>query len=179
MSLSHSLASFIVKTKFEDLPQEVVDLTKLCILDWLGSAIAGKDMKPIKIINDMVNELGGADQASLVTGGRSSVTQAAFVNGAVSHIVELDDIYKEIIHAATVVIPSALAVAEWKDKCGRDLIEAVAIGYEVCYRIGEAVSPSHYYYWHNAATCGTFGPAAAAAKLLDLNIEQIKKGLTP
>src|SRR4051812_31634038 len=115
MSLSHSLASFIVKTKFKDLPQEVVDFTKLCILDWLGSAFAGKDMKPIKIIDDMVNELGGANQASLVTGGKSSVTQAAFVNGAASHIVELDDIHKgSIIHAATVVIPAALAVAEWK-----------------------------------------------------------------
>ncbi|HET7627756.1 MAG TPA: MmgE/PrpD family protein, partial [Bacillales bacterium] len=49
----------------------------------------------------------------------------------------------------------------------------VAIGYEVCYRIGEAVTPSHYYYWHNTATCGTFGAAAAVAKLLRLNEEQI------
>jgi 2-methylcitrate dehydratase PrpD len=174
MSLSQSLASFIVKTKFEDLSEDVVEFTKICILDWLGSAIAGKDMKPIKIIEDMVKEMGGTPQSTLVTGGKSSVMQAVLVNGAASHIVELDDIHKgSIIHAATVVIPAALAVAEWKNKSGRDLIEAVVIGYEVCYRIGEAVSPSHYYYWHNTATCGTFGAAAAVAKLLDLNTEQI------
>ncbi len=174
MDLSQSIANFIVKTRFDDLPEETAEFTKICILDWLGSAIAGKDMKPIKIIDDMVKDLGGAPQSTLVTGGTSSVTNAALVNGAASHIVELDDIHKgSIIHAATVVIPAALAVAEWKNKSGRDLIEAVAIGYEVCYRIGEAVSPSHYYYWHNTATCGTFGAAAAVAKLLDLNNEQI------
>ncbi|SDH70024.1 2-methylcitrate dehydratase PrpD [Alteribacillus persepolensis] len=174
MTLSQSLASFIVNTKFEDLPQDVVDFAKICILDWMGSAVAGKDLQPIKIIDDFVRDMGGAQQATLVTGGKSSVAQAAFVNGAASHIVELDDIHRgSIIHAGTVVIPAALAVAEWKNKSGRDLIEAVAIGYEVCYRIGEAVTPSHYYYWHNTATCGTFGAAAAAAKLLDLNTEQI------
>src|SRR5699024_2356215 len=58
------------------------------------------------------------------------------------------------------------------NKTGIDLITAVVIGYEVCYRIGEAVTPSHYYHWHNTATCGTFGAAAAAAKLLDLDEEQ-------
>src|SRR5690606_29784581 len=118
-------------------------------------------------------EMGGAEQAHLVTGGQSSVLNAALVNGAASHVVELDDIHKgSIIHAATVVIPAALAVAEWKGLSGKELIAAVVAGYEVCYRIGEAVSPSHYYYWHNTATCGTFGAAIAAAKLLGLTTEQ-------
>jgi 2-methylcitrate dehydratase PrpD len=174
MGLSQSIATFILNTRYEDLPGEVVDFTKLCILDWLGSAIAGKEKKPIQMIDRMVKDLGGSPQSTLVTGGKSSVTQTALVNGAASHIVELDDIHKaSIIHAATVVIPAALAVAEWKNKSGRELIEAIVIGYDVCYRIGEAVSPSHYYYWHNTATCGTFGAAAAVAKLLDLNAEQI------
>ncbi|UOQ95642.1 MmgE/PrpD family protein [Halobacillus shinanisalinarum] len=89
-------------------------------------------------------------------------------------MAELDDIHKaSIIHAATVVIPAALAVSEWKGKSGKEFITAIVLGYEVCYRIGEAVSPSHYYYWHNTATCGTFGAAAAAAKLLDLTENQI------
>jgi 2-methylcitrate dehydratase PrpD len=174
MGLSHSLANFIETTSFEVLPQDVVEFTKLCILDWYGSALAGKDKPAIKKIAEMVEEMGGNPQATLVTGGTSSVAQAALVNGASSHIVELDDIHKgSIIHAATVVIPAALATAEWKNCTGKELITAVAIGYEVCYRIGEAVSPSHYYYWHNTATCGTFGAAAATAKLMQLSNEQI------
>lgn len=122
------------------------------------------------MISETMKEMGGNPQATLVTGGKTSVLNAALVNGASSHIVELDDIHKSsIIHAATVVIPAALAVAEWKKLSGKELILAVVLGYEVCYRIGEAVSPSHYYYWHNTATCGTFGSAVATAKLLQLD----------
>ncbi|WP_257351123.1 MmgE/PrpD family protein [Pseudalkalibacillus decolorationis] len=178
MELSKSLAGFIKGTDYHDLPQDVVEFTKLCILDWLGSALAGKEKVPIKKISDLVEEMGGNPQATTVNGKITSVAQAAFVNGASSHVVELDDIHKaSIIHAATVVIPAALAVSEWKEKNGKDLITAVVVGYEVCYRIGEAVSPSHYYYWHNTATCGTFGAAAAVAKLLDLEVGQIVHAL--
>lgn len=173
MTLSRTLAQFINKTKYEDLPQEVIDFTKLCILDWLGSALAGKDKEPIRMIQEFVEEMGGNQQATLVTGGMSSVINAALVNGASSHIVELDDIHKaSIIHAGTVVIPAALSVAEANNKSGKELITAVVVGYDVCYRIGEAVSASHYYHWHNTATCGTFGAAAAVSSLLNLNEEQ-------
>ncbi|QKY68311.1 MmgE/PrpD family protein [Lentibacillus sp. CBA3610] len=174
MELSEKLANYVIDTDYDDLPEEVVDFTKLCILDYFASAIAGSKTEPIQKIDELVREMGGESQASLITGGHSSVPQTALLNGASSHIVEQDDIHKgSIIHAATVVIPAALAVAEWKDLSGKELINAVVIGYEVCYRIGEAVSPSHYYYWHNTATCGTFGAAAAVAKLLKLNENQI------
>lgn len=178
MKLSEKLADFIVGTSYEDLPDPVVEFTKLCILDWLGSAIAGAGKQPIRMIDRLVREQGGSEQASLVTGGKTSMLNAALVNGAASHVVELDDIHKSsIIHAATVVVPAALAVAERLNKSGKELITAVAIGYDVCFRIGEAVSPSHYYYWHNTATCGTFGAAAAAAKLLELDKRQIVHAL--
>ena len=173
MSLSKELAQYVVSTSYDDIPEDVVEFTKLCILDYFSSAIAGKDTEPIKKVEELVEVLGGNEQASLINGGKSSVANAALLNGAASHIVEQDDIHKSsIVHAATVVIPAALAAAEWKNLNGKDLITAVVVGYEVCFRIGEAVSPSHYYYWHNTATCGTFGSAAAVAKLLNLSVEQ-------
>ncbi|PLR75908.1 MmgE/PrpD family protein [Bacillus sp. V3-13] len=173
MTLSKALAEYVCRIRYEDLPKEVVEFTKLCILDWYGSAIAGSGLKPIQSIKELVEEWGGTGQASMVTGGKSSIGNAILVNAASSHIVELDDIHKSsIIHAGTVVIPAAVAVAEAYNLSGKDLITAVVAGYEVCYRIGEAVSPSHYYYFHNTATCGTFGSAAAVAKLLNLDVEQ-------
>lgn len=173
MSLSKELAEYVVETTYDDIPKDVVEFTKLCILDYFSSAIAGKDTVPIKKVEELVEVLGGNGQASLINGGKSSVANAALLNGAASHIVEQDDIHKSsIIHAATVVIPAALAVGEWKKLDGKELITAVVVGYEVCFRIGEAVSPSHYYYWHNTATCGTFGSAATVAKLLNLSVEQ-------
>lgn len=173
MELSKKLANYIVNMSYEAIPDDVIEFTKLCILDYFGSAIAGRGKPPIRMIDEFVKEMGGNEQATLVTGGKTSVMNAALVNGAASHIVELDDIHKgSIIHAATVVIPAALSIAEWKQLSGTDLITAVIVGYEVCYRIGEAVSPSHYYFWHNTATCGTFGAAAAVAKLLNVTEEQ-------
>ncbi len=173
MTLTEKLAHFIKETSYEKLPEDVVGFTKLCILDWLGSAIAGKEQPPIQMMKEFVNDMGGNEQATLITGGKSSIVNASLVNGAASHVVELDDIHKQsIIHAATVVIPAAVSTAEAYGKTGKDLITAVAVGYDVAFRIGEAVSPSHYYYWHNTATCGTFGAAAACAKLLELNEEQ-------
>ena len=173
LELSKKLAAYSTALTYSELPAEVVEFTKLCILDYFGSAIAGSGKVPVRMIAELAEEMGGREQARLFTGGKSSVLNAAMVNGAASHIVELDDIHKgSIIHAATVVIPAALAIAEWKKLSGEELITAVVAGYEVCFRIGEAVSPSHYYYWHNTATCGTFGSAIAAAKLLGLDAEQ-------
>jgi 2-methylcitrate dehydratase PrpD len=173
MSLSEKLADYILNTSYEDLPSDVVEFTKICLLDYFSSAIAGSEQEAIQIIDELVKEMGGEPQSALVTGGKTSVTQAALLNGAAGHIIEQDDIHKSsIIHAATVVIPAALAISEWKKLTGKELITAIVIGYEVCYRIGEAVTPSHYYYWHNTATCGTFGAAAAASKLLQLNKKQ-------
>ncbi|MBN6188822.1 MmgE/PrpD family protein [Aneurinibacillus sp. BA2021] len=178
MSISRQLAAYLVQAAYEDMSAETVEYTKLCLLDWLGSAIAGRDTAPIRMLQEMVAEAGGHPQATLVTGGKSSLAQAALVNGASSHIVELDDIHKaSIVHAATVVIPAALAVAEWKGASGQELLLSIALGYEVCYRVGEAIGPSHYYYWHNTATCGTFGAAAAAGKLLGLHEEQMMHAL--
>ncbi|MGH2316682.1 MmgE/PrpD family protein [Planococcus sp. SE5232] len=178
MELSRQLARYSLELSYDELPEEVVEFTKLCILDYFGSAIAGSDKSPVQMVSDLVNEMGGFEQAKLVTGGKSSAVHAALVNGAASHVMELDDIHKgSIVHAATVVIPAALAVAEWKKLSGKELITAVVAGYEVCFRIGEAVSPSHYYYWHNTATCGTFGAATAAGKLLGLTEDEMVSAL--
>lgn len=178
MELSRQLARYALHLSYDELPEEVVSFAKLCILDYFGSAIAGSDKKPVQMVSDLVNEMGGHEQAKLFTGGKSSAVNAALVNGAASHVMELDDIHKgSIIHAATVVIPAALAIAEWKELSGKELIAAVVAGYEVCFRIGEAVSPSHYYYWHNTATCGTFGAVTAAGKLLGLSEDEMVNAL--
>lgn len=172
--ISKKLASYCASLKYEDLPEEVIAYTKLCILDYFASALSGLQRPPIRMIGQLTDEMGGEPQATTVTGKKTSILNAALMNGAASHVTEQDDIHKSsIIHAATVVIPAALAVAEWKKLSGKDLLLSIVAGYEICYRIGEAVSPSHYYYWHNTATCGTFGAAVASAKLLGLSEEEM------
>ena len=99
-------------------------------------------------------------------------------NGVASHILELDDVHKgSTLHAAAPVIPAALAVAEREHASGAAFLLAVALGYDVALRVGEAVNPSHYRFWHPTGTAATFGAAAAAASLLGLDRHGVRDAL--
>jgi 2-methylcitrate dehydratase PrpD len=116
---------------------------------------------------------GESDEATVFGAPRASAAAAAFANGVASHILELDDVHKgATLHGAAPIIPAALAVAEREHANGACFLLAVAIGYEAALRIGEAVNPSHYRFWHPTGTAGTFGAAAAAASLLGLDASQ-------
>lgn len=173
--ITSKLVEFICKTGFDDLSPAAVKMAGLAILDWMGSAAAGGRYSPAQAMLGVVEELGGSPEATLLAGGgRSSCLNAALVNGLISHIVELDDVHRaSIIHPGAPVIPAALAAAEKEHAGGRDLIAAVVVGYEVAIRVAEAISPSHYYFWHTTGTCGTFGAAAAAAKIFSLGADRV------
>jgi 2-methylcitrate dehydratase PrpD len=143
------------------------------LVDWLGSALAGCGTDPgVRILAYCDGEPEGA--ASVVGRDRGrSLETAAFVNGALSHIVEMDDVDRgSVLHPGAVVIPAALAAAEARSKTGRELLSAIVAGYEVAIRIGEAVGKTHYFYFHNTSTCGVFGAAAAVSWLLELDEER-------
>jgi 2-methylcitrate dehydratase PrpD len=178
-SLTEILSNFIIETRYENFKTEIIHITKFSLLDFVGSTIAGSKTKVGKILLKFIDDLGGnADSTVIGSGDKTSLTNAAFVNGGCCHILELDDIHKaSTVHAAAPVIPPTLALTEKLNLSGKDLITAIIIGYEVAIRIGEAVNPTHYYYWHNTGTCGTFGAAAAAGKLLSLNKQELVNAL--
>jgi 2-methylcitrate dehydratase PrpD len=98
---------------------------------------------------------------------------AALLNGAASHIVEFDDIYRyAIYHPGCPTIGAALAAAQVRGTDMAALLRAMVAGYEVSGRIGRAVQPSHYKYWHTTGTVGTFGAATAVAVLLGCDAER-------
>lgn len=179
MSISHELSRYIMGLCYNDLPPNVIQAAKDAFMDWLGSAAAGTGKLPGQILLSLVEEMGGNPEATLIsTGKKTSGILAALVNGGISHIVELDDVHKaSIIHAGAAIIPAALAAVEKVGTDGRALIEGIVAGYEVAIRVGEAVTPSHYYYWHTTGTVGTFGAAAAAGKILGLNEDQMVHAL--
>jgi len=93
-------------------------------------------------------------------------------------VVEMDDLHKgSILHPAASVIPAALAMAEREGASGHELLTAIVVGYEVAIRAGEAMGPSHYHFWHMTGTCGTFGAAAAAGKILGLSQPELVMAL--
>ncbi len=172
--VSRLLADFLSAARYRDLPAAVVDDAKRALLDWLGSALAGASEQPAQIIQHVVAGLGQSDDATVFGAPRSSAAGAALANGAASHILELDDVHKgSTLHGGAPVIPAALAVAEREHADGRAFLLAVAVGYEAALRIGEAVNPSHYRFWHPTGTAATFGAAAAAGSLLGLDNAQL------
>jgi 2-methylcitrate dehydratase PrpD len=173
--LSSKLAEFIDGVRYKELPGETVRMARLAFLDWLGSALRGGREEPALMTLSVLRAQGGAPQATLLPSrDKTSALNAALGNGIASHIMELDDVHRaSIVHAAAAVIPAALAAAEMVHAGGRGLIEAIVAGYEVAARVGEAVTPAHYYFFHNTGTCGTFGACAAAGKLLGLDRRQM------
>ena len=172
-TLSKQLAQYVCNLSFDDLTQEHIKKTKIYLLDWLGSAFAGKTEKPTHIMIEVARSMGGKPESTIIPdGSKTMCLLAALVNGASSHVVEMDDLHREsILHPAAPIMPAVFALAERENSSGRDIILAISAGYETGIRIAVAIGPSHYHFWHTTATCGTFGAAAGAAKILGLDEE--------
>jgi 2-methylcitrate dehydratase PrpD len=177
-AVSRQLANVLARTGYGDLPSPVVAETKRAMLDWLGSALAGAVEPSARMAQKVVAQFGDSQQSTVFAAGRSSAAGAALANGVSSHILELDDVHKgSTLHAAAPIIPAALAIAEREHASGRTLILSVALGYDAALRIGEAVNPSHYRFWHPTGTAGTFGAAVAAGTIMQFSEAQMLDAL--
>ncbi|KAJ5190523.1 uncharacterized protein N7498_009508 [Penicillium cinerascens] len=171
------LASWAANLRYADIPQDVVEKTKDFFLDTLGCTIAGRHHPAVVAMSKFAVQMGPSHgKSELVDGDLRFTTSPAFaslVNGASSHVVEQDDLHNSsIMHPATVIYPTALAVAQEVGASGEDFIAACVVGYEVGCRVGEFLGKSHYERFHTTATGGVIGVAAAVAHLLKLDAEQ-------
>lgn len=133
----------------------------LHVLDWTACAVAGA---AAPAANAMRAALGGEPE------------EAALFLGALGNILEMDDVDKKaLLHPGPVVLPAALAVEATSDS--ESFLDAIVRGYEAMIRVGRAVGPAHYKYWHNTSTCGPIGGAAAAASLLSLDEQGVTTAL--
>lgn len=171
-SLSGKLASFIHELNYKTLPPEVVRKAKDCLMDTLGAALAGSRTTEARVAKRVAEALNSKKEATLFTAkGKIGVLEAAMANGIMSHALELDDGNRYAQgHPGVGVIPAVLALGEKEKIKGRELIPAIVAGYEVFGRVGAGCNPSHFNRgFHTTGTCGTFGAAAAAGKLLKLS----------
>lgn len=171
---TRELAEFVAGLNYSALPPKVVSAAVLAFIDWAGCAAAGCRTRVGEAAAKVARaEQAAADATLFADGSRTSVHWAAFANGAGSHSIELDDVHMpSIIHGGVAMIPAALAVAQKLRVDGRRLIEALVVGFDVTYRLGEGIAKSHYERYHSTGTVGTFGAAAAAARLMGLDVEQ-------
>ncbi len=180
MTVSEDLAGFITRLKYNDIPSGVVDVTKTFLADSLGVAIGGAVSKQGQAIQAFLKEVGGPEEATVLgTRLRTSRLQAALGNGVLMRALELEDTFEEgFFHSAPGTIGAALALAEDERPTGKELLTAVALGYEVGVRISRSISPSHASRgYHPTGTCGSFGATVAAAKLMGLTESQTASAL--
>ena len=174
MGVSDSYAEFIVNTKFDNIPEEVIAVAKEHILDTLGVALAGAVEQPSIIIKEFVRKCGGVPESSIIgAGSRSSAPNAALANGTMAHILDYDDILPGG-HVSVVVLPAVLALGEKLHLSGKDTLSAYIIGFEVFTRLFGATSYQQYGKLHTTALFGHLAATAASAKALSLDAGQIK-----
>ncbi|WP_105327505.1 MmgE/PrpD family protein [Acidaminococcus provencensis] len=185
------VSEFVADFSLEKVDENVKKSAKKCILDVVGLAMGAYDNPMFQQIKKVY--LQADNQAALISNGngahlasiwgsneRTNLRTAVFFNAMLGHTLELDDVHtRSKTHIATVVVPAAWGLAEVLHKPGKKLLEAVICGYEVMSRIGMGfgVSSHRNKGWHVTSTAGTFGAAAACAKLLDFTPEQVLAAL--
>lgn len=180
MTPSQQLAEFAANLQFKDIPEAVVRRAEDLLLDWFGSALAGKVGRPVQVIEAIAREMGPQEGRAevLISRRMTSPLFAALVNGASSHYAEQDDVHNgSVFHPAAVVFPAALAIAQDRGCSGQDLITAAVAGYEAGIRVGEFLGRSHYRIFHTTGTAGTVAAAVAAARLMGLNPQQMQHAI--
>ena len=173
MSLSRGLARLLMRPVGEAERARAA----LHVLDWIGCAAAGARSSPGKTMITYGRTL--PEGCCRAVGGLSLTAHgAALVNGAVGNVLEMDDFYRTaIVHPGPVVIPAALAAATQEAASGPTLLDAVVRGFEAMIRVGRSVGPAHYQYFHNTATAGVFGSAAACGSVLGLSEDALVHAL--
>jgi len=176
MGLTDSVAKFITTVTYEDFPQKAVFAARHGIIDCIACALAGSKEQLADILVGFAQDNGGGQAATVI--GRSfktSAPMAAFVNGAMGHALDYDDITHFLKgHPSVVCLPPALAVGEAVGASGRDAMLAYMIAFEVSSAIGSGMSVDYAddLGWHPTGPLGTLAAAAAASRLLGLNQEQ-------
>lgn len=180
MTLAQQMAERIVAMRFEDLPPEAVDWSRVALLDTIGVALAGaREDCAVLLANGL--SLSGGSGPSLIWGTKQRVSalDAALVNGTAAHALDFDNATNTMYgHVSATVIPALIAAAEAHGGSGRDVLLAHVAGFEVGARIGRAVNMHHYEKgWHPTSTLGAFSVAAACARLFNLDAGQTATAL--
>lgn len=179
MDVTRTLATFAGEAS-AGLPEAALRQSYRLLLDTLGVAIGAVELPPARSLLAEIQSWGGTPEAAILASDhRTSAVQAAYANAYLANVLDADETLLNHAHIATAIVAGALAVAERIGASGRDLLDAIAVGYEVAARIGLSYrtwqmtdgqpdwSPVTGYSWV------VFGVTAAAGRLISLDAERM------
>jgi 2-methylcitrate dehydratase PrpD len=172
LAVTRRLADFAAGSQWRDIPEAVRREGVRGLLNYVGCALGGCGDEAIGLAIRVLTPSFGAPVAGLIgRAERCDVLNAAFLNAASANVLEYDDTHlPTVMHPAAPVAPGLFALAEARGTGGAELLHAFILGVEISCRVGNAVMPHHYRRGaHITATCGIFGAAAAAGKLIGLD----------
>jgi 2-methylcitrate dehydratase PrpD len=181
MTYTSLLAERYHQLTFNKLSKKSIESAKQVLIDYLACTYAGLSDESSKIVREYSQESYARGKCTLI-GVRKKLTPpgAAFVNGATGHAVELDECSNEGGgHPGVTIIPAALAMGEYSDRSGRDVLRSIILGYDAFIRIGKAANYDSCFSrgFHPTPLFGMFGATMTASQLLKLNVEETTNAL--
>ena len=175
-TISEIFADYIASTNFDSLPQDVIEATKMSVLDSIGCILGGYRTEIGGIVVKTIESFGSGQEATILGRGmKTNAPFAGFANSTMANILDFDDFYMPVGHPGATIVPPALAVGEKIGESGKAFLTSVLLGNEVSIRIGDAIRPSiqrQKTVW-GVGTFQTFGAAVSAGKLLGLSRDQL------
>ncbi len=181
IKISGKMGTFVAGLTYDDLPDDVRNQAKLCLLDTLGCALAGATTDESILVRRAMADAAGTSGDSVLWGTTDTAPLpfAVLANGVAVHAREIDD-FGGCAHSGSVVIPAALSAGARMRVSGRDLLAAIVAGYDIAHRVmdgGGGYLAFKARGWHSTATCGGFGAAAAVASVMKLDPQRTQWAL--
>ena len=180
MTATARLAEFIVKTPLDECPPAAVALVRRAALDTLGVMLAGASEPVARVVRRVVRAEGGLPLATVIgTSWKTSPSRAALANGVAGHAHDFDDTNFALMgHPSVPLLATLLATGEAEMADGRAVVGGYVVGFEVGAALGRALNPDHYTRgWHATASIGTLACAAAAARVMGLDVSETRHAL--
>jgi 2-methylcitrate dehydratase PrpD len=178
MDVTAKIARFATDLKFDTIPAAAVQTAKTAVRDCLGVALAGSQEEDAKICAEIARQENAKEDATVVGQGfKTSALNAALANGTAAHALDFDHSFTLMGQPTAPIIPAIFALGESLGANGRRMIEAYVAGYEVTAKLVHSLRDSAHDGWHAPSTLGSFGAAAACAKLLGLSASEVEMAL--
>ena len=176
MSETRALASYVVSSRMEDIPEDVRHEARRALVNYVGCAVGGSPDRAVELAIRALGPYSGPPTASVLgRADRLDPLHASLMNGISSHVYDYDDTTPaNYLHPTSPVASALFAYASAHPVSGRDFLHAFIMGFEAESRVGNAVYPAHYDAgWHITGTAGVFGAAAAVGRLLGLSLQEM------
>ncbi|HEX9869212.1 MAG TPA: MmgE/PrpD family protein [Candidatus Tectomicrobia bacterium] len=180
MTVARSLAEFLTRVSYADLPPRAIDHAAMLIASTLASAALGSGIASSTIIRALARERGGRPEASIWfdSGPKLPVADAGQVNAVMSDAAASDDSdLRNIVHAGTTLVSTGLAMAERTGASGQDVLAAIVLGYEASGRIGAAITPGFRTKGFHGCLVAIFGGTVATGRLLGLDAAHMAQAI--